>query len=282
MNSNKQLRLEKESLYNLKSLVDVYEEVAATRMQKVREAVLGSRQFLESLLVVFQKVKAAYKTADPSVSTLVKNGRMVAVFVSANAGLYGDIVNRTFEIFVKYVTENPKVDVVVLGKLGVKMMAERIPNVLYNYFDFSDEGVDMNSFDIIMRYLIQFEKLVVFHGQFRTTVNQEPIATGVSGDAIVVSESVKAEATKKSYIFEPSIKDIVHVFEGEILASIFEQTLHESQLSKFASRMLSLDRAMENIDHRLLLVNREEMRIKHKQKNARQLSTISGLSLWSR
>ncbi len=281
MNSNKQMRIEKESLYNLKSLVEVYEEVAATRMQKVREAVLGSRQFLESLLVVFQKVKAAYKTADPTAGTLVKNGRMVAVFVSANAGLYGDIVNRTFELFVKYVSDNPKVDVVVLGKLGVKMMADRIPNVLYNYFDFSDEGVDMNSFDIIMRYLIQFEKLVVFHGQFRTTVDQTPVATGVSGDAIVVSESVKAEAGKKSYIFEPSVKDIVHVFEGEILASIFEQTLHESQLSKFASRMLSLDRAMENIEHRLGLVNRAEMRFKHKQKNARQLATISGLSLWS-
>ncbi len=97
----------------------------------------------------------------------------------------------------------------------------------------------------------------------------------------MVSESVKAEAGKKSYIFEPSVKDIVHVFEGEILASIFEQTLHESQLSKFASRMLSLDRAMENIEQRLGLVNMAFMRFKHKQKNARQLSTISGLSLWS-
>ncbi|MEK9201036.1 MAG: F0F1 ATP synthase subunit gamma [Patescibacteria group bacterium] len=282
MNNNKQMRVEKESLYNLKSLIDVYEEVAATRMQKVREAVLSSRQFLESLLVVFQKVKAAYKIADPMAGTLVRNGKTVAVFVSANAGLYGEIVNKTFELFVKRVQEDPGVSVVVLGKLGVKMMAERIPNVLYNYYDFSDEGVDMDSFDIIMRYLIQFEKLVVFHGQFRSTADQVPVATGVSGDAIQVSEEIKAEATKNLYIFEPSVKDIVRVFEGEILASIFEQTLHESQLSKFASRMLSLDRAMDNIDKRLVNVNMQELRFKHKQKNARQMATISGLSLWNK
>ncbi len=279
MISKKQIAVELDGLMSLRGLVEVYEEIAASRMQKVRGAVLQSRQFLEGLLAVFAKVKAAYSASE---STIVRNGKSVAVFVSANSGLYGDIVDRTFEMFTDYVLKE-KPNVVVLGKLGVKMMADRMPSVLYNFYDFSDDGVDMESFDLIMRYLIQFEKIFVFYGQFKTILSQDPAITSVSGDTIEIERIEKQERAMGShYLFEPSPQDIARVFEGEILASIFEQTLHESQLAKFASRMLALDRSVENIEGRLGIVRREGVKVRHKLVNKKQLSTIAGIALWSR
>ena len=276
MISRRQIKVEREGLIGLKNLVEVYEEIAAARMQKVRGAVLQSRLFMQGLLDVFSRVRAAYKKSNLKDSKQsLRTSRQVAVFISANTGLYGDIVDRTFEKFASYVRAN-KPDVVVLGKLGAKMMTERLPEVLYNYFDFSDEGIDLEAFDVVMRYLIQFESIIVFHGQFSSILSQEPRQSVVSGEKIVVNEIVRGA----DYLFEPDVKQIARVFEGEILASLFEQTLHESALAKFASRLLSLDRSVDSIDRRVERVRIEERKVTHRIRNRKQLATISGISLW--
>lgn len=285
MISRKQLKIEKDRLEALKGLVEVYEEVAAGRMQKIRSAVLQSRQFLEGLLEVFKRVKAAYQSDQKSVLALrPRNGKTVAVFVSANSGLYGDIVDRTFDIFADFVQKNNP-DLVILGKLGTKMMNDRLKGHLYNYYDFSDDTVEMESFEMIMRYLVQFEKILVFYGQFKTILTQDPVATSVSGDSMVAVEQLpigqKEQEISKQYLFEPSIEKVAQVFESEILASIFEQTLHESQLAKFASRMLALDQSVERIEKRLGKVGAEGRRLRHKVQNKSQLHTISGITLWA-
>lgn len=276
MISKKQIMIEIDGLLALKGLVEVYEEVAASRMQRVRGAVMQSREFLFGLLEVFKRVRAAYNKEN-KLGWRQRNGKTVAVFVSANAGLYGDIVDRTFDLFEQYIKQN-KTDVVVLGKLGIKMMSDRLPTQLYNYFDFSDEQVEMESFEVIMRYLIQFEKILVFYGTFKTILSQVPTQTAVSGDAIVLDEVKDKKPT--NYLFEPSAETIAQVFEGEILSSLFEQTLHESQLSKFASRMLALDHSIDNIENRLGVMHTEERRVKHRLANKKMLGAISGINLW--
>ncbi|HBC72537.1 MAG: ATP synthase gamma chain [Candidatus Amesbacteria bacterium GW2011_GWB1_47_19] len=282
MISKKQIKSEFEGLLSLKNLVEVYEEVAAMRMQKVRGAVLQSRQFQDGLMEVFMRVKSAYRKQQIPEKALhrTNNGRSVAVFVSANAGLYGDIVNKIFDAFEAFVRKNDP-DVVILGKLGVAMMSDRLPNKLYNYFDFSDEGVDQESFVLVMRYLIQFEKILVFFGKFKTLLSQEPTILPVSGDTLEDQLSrALGVAGKSDYLFEPSVYDVAMVFEGEILASMFEQALHESQLAKFASRMLALDSAVDNIEKGLVKVKVRERKMRHRDLNRGQLETISGISMW--
>lgn len=281
MTSKKQIIQETDGLNALKSLVEVYEEIAAGRMQRIRGAVVQSRQFLEGMMEVFAKVKSAYRMqAKKQAAWRQRNGKTVAVFISANAGLYGDIVDRTFEKFTEFVKKENS-EVVILGKLGIKMMADRMPTVLYNYFDFSDDKVEADSFDMVMRYLMQFERIMVFYGKFRTIINQDPTVTSVTGDAVQIETYAEPEKKAKAkYLFEPSAEDIAQMFEGEILSSLFEQTLHESQLAKFASRMLALDHSIDNIDKRLDTMEWESRRARHKLINRKQLSTISGISLW--
>lgn len=279
MTNKKQIQLELDGLLGLKNLVEVYQEIAATRMQRVRGAVLQSRLFTEGLINVFSKVRAAYRTLKnkpKQVRTL--NGRTVAVFVSANSGLYGDIIDKTYVKFEAFVTKE-KPDVVVLGRLGTKIMADRMPATFFNYFDFPDESVDADSFDMIVRYLIQFERIVVFHGQFQSILQQVPTQTLVSGQNIEITTIPEEKVA--NYLFEPSVETIAKIFEGEIMASIFEQSLHESMLSKQASRMLSLDRSLENIEQRLGRVKFDERKIHHALQNKKQLGTISGFSLWT-
>ena len=284
-----------DGLLGLKGLVETYEEVAAGRMQKVRLAVLTARDFLQGLSGVFVEVKANYneqvtmlvrkkKGGKETKSSLNRNGRTVAVWISANAGLYGDIVEKTFSAFETFVNEN-KPDVVIIGKLGVRQMTERMPQILYNYFGLEDDRVGPEELGEIMRYLLQFEKILVFHGLFKSLVNQESVTTAVSGDDLYQqSEPSSAGASegqaKHQYLFEPELAKVLQFFESQILVTLFEQAVHESQLAKFASRLMSLDRAVDNIDKRLAVMNLAGQRLRHTTAGKKQQGLMSGVSLW--
>jgi len=277
----RQIQSEKENLSSLKGLVEVYEEIAASRMQRVRGAVLQSRQFLEGLLNVYRKAKAAYTKKGMAGTLRRENGLTVAVLVTANSGLFGDIVEKVFKEFSKFVLEK-KPQVVVLGKIGANLVSERLPGVLYNYFDISDEVVDLESFEMIMRYLLQFESIMVFYGQFRSILNQEPVMTSVTGDVMTLQQQIEAEKLAKTlFLFEPSVQDIAVLFEGEILASLFEQTLHESLLAKYASRLQSLDRSQDSINKQFALIARQERNLARLSENRKQLTTFAGKNLWA-
>ena len=286
MNSKRSLQIEMEGLLGLRSLVETYEEIAARRMQKVREEVLIARQFLDGLAGVFGEVKAAQKVEArlPAAgrSALPNNGRTVAVFISANAGLYGDIVERTLNKFLDYVVESGS-EAVVVGKLGVKLVQQRRPQLLYNYFDLSDDMIEVKGLAMIMRYLLQFEKIVVFYGKFKSLLNQEVMADPVSGDQLY-KEPSSAKASegqaKLQYLFEPELPRVLQFFESQILTTIFEQAVHESQLAKFASRLLSLDRAVDNVQKRMGQVRFLGQRLSHRLKAKDQLGLMAGVSLW--
>ena len=144
-------------LTELKSLVEAYQEIAALRMQKVRESVLKSRQYLFGLNEIYVQVK---KGANLPAGRQGHRGS-VAVLISANVGLYGSIVSKVSDQFIDFVQAN-KSEVVVVGKLGIRLMQDKLPDILYNYYDFSDEGVNWKALGTIMRYLLQFEKVTVF------------------------------------------------------------------------------------------------------------------------
>ncbi len=293
MISKRSIISENDGLLDLKALVEAYEEIAASQMQRVRRSVLQSREFMEGVTQIFTKVRRSYdkeierleksgKKKFEEFSVLPRNGKSAVVFVSANSGLFGDIVKRTFSLFLDYVKQKDpsQMDVVIVGKLGLRMLGDSEANILYNYYDFPDDWVDYESINMMMRYLLQHEQILVFHGQFKSLVYQEPVSTGVSGHDLVLSQTPAFEE-KIAYLFEPSLKEVLQIFEGEILSSIFAQAMHESQLAKFASRMFNLDRSMENIENRLKNLAELQRRLEHHTAAKKQLGRIAGMSLWS-
>ena len=281
MASKRQIDTERLGLLEIKSLVDAYEEIAAGRMQKVRTAVLTARDFLGGLSEIFGEVKFNYTKEVLTVERKKRLGKTVAVWISANAGLYGDIVERSFQLFADFLAKN-QAEAVVVGRLGTKVMAERLPKVLYNYYDLEDDQVEVEDLVLVMRYLLQYQKIVVFYGQFKSLVNQVPIATAVSGDKLYESSSAMASEGQAGhqYLFEPKIGEVLEFFEGQMLTTMFEQTVHESQLAKFASRLMALDTAVENIDRKVTQLNQAGVRLKHRQDSRKQLNRIAGISLW--
>ncbi len=287
MVTKKELTREVEFLTTLRTILETYEEIAATRMARIRSSVLGSRDFLLEINAIFQQVKASYKAQvellmknkkikDPSKLTFIKrNGKTLYVFISANTGLYGEIIRRTYDVFIENLKKDPG-DVVILGKLGLEIFnAEKI-KAPFTYFEFPDNKIDNAIVQRIVEHIINYEKVLVFYEQFNNVISQSPIVTNISGDPLPWEKG----GPQARYFFEPSLEKIMEFFEKEIFASIFAQTIFESELAKFAARMVSLDFSSENTKVRLKQVVSSKNRIKHQEDNKRQLEKFASMKLW--
>jgi ATP synthase F1 gamma subunit len=273
----------------LKSLVETYEAIAVSSMRRIRSSVLENRVFHLGLDRLFQEVKLAYrgelrrfvrfrpKKTFEILLPLKYRQKTALVFLSANTGLYGEIINRTFVLFRKEAEKNPKADLVVIGKMGKALAKKEFTGRKFAYVDFPDTGLALDSLAEITRKLSAYKKVVAFHGVFKNFAEQHPSSSNISGDILLERET---SAEKTIYVFEPSLEEVVVFFETEIFASLLEQVFHESRLAKLASRMMLLDHASQNIDKSLKKLSFEGQRLLHLTFNKKQLDAISGLILW--
>src|SRR3989338_4557346 len=98
-------------LSTIKNIMETYEEIAASRMQKIRNSVLQSRDFVFEINSIFQHVKYSYKSRVQKLMQQrkskdlskfnfnMRNCKTLYVLISANTGLYGQVIADTYEAF---------------------------------------------------------------------------------------------------------------------------------------------------------------------------------------
>ena len=268
---------------SLKVLTEVFGEIAASRMKRIRSFVLKSREFLSAIESIFKDSLASYaqKLSEMvragkikeggKVTFLAHNGKTVVVLISANTGFFGDVVNQTFKEFIKDI-KNEDVEITIIGKIGRQLFIEQEPQKPYTYFNLPDFGTDPVKLSEVIKHLVQYEEIRVYYGKYQSVVTQKPTTFNISAGTPVSGKLVQQEV---KYLFEPSVEKILTFFETQIFASLFDQSIRESQLAKFASRILAMDRASQNVLERLKILGRESLKISHRVANKKQLNSIT-------
>ena len=289
MNSPKEIGNDIDTMRAMGDFISTYEEIAANNMRRVRDAVVKRRSFLEEVTKLYNEVKMSYRTEverlmvnknrtiGSQFGLLKKNGKSVCVLFSTNASFYGDIVEKTYSLF-KGSWVNPQADIVIIGKVGRRVFEQDNPGVKYTYFDYPDTKMDPLLLKPIILHIAEYERVVIFHTQFQTLVNQTPRSFVISESKVDIPQG---EVNHK-YIFEPSLESIIEYFEKEIFGSIFEQSMHESQLSKLASRMINLDSAVGNIKKKIGDLNIRKRILDHQSRNKQQANEMSRIVMLKR
>lgn len=289
MSTQREIENDISRLETFQSITNAYTEIAAIRMRKTRNSVLLNREFITRLADVFKDVRTSYarevlklgrKKGDETekITFLAHNGKTVAVFISANTGLYGDIIERTFRLFLKEVRED-NLEATIAGKLGLSLYTSAEPNRPYTYFDLSDREFNPNEFAQLIQHVVQYEEIRVYYPTFRSAVTQEASRYVISAET-PISEIRQREGEKDYYLFEPSLKEVLVFFEQEIFSSLMDQTIRESQLAKYAARIMALDRAGENIKDELSDLNLEKLKVAHRNANRKQIHRMASMKMW--
>lgn len=271
MRSYKFLVSEASNLLEIKGFIEVYEELAAGKMQKIRKFILSGRDFFEALEKLSDEVGSDFETVTEA------GKKTAAVFISANTGLYGEIIDKTFKQFLVFISKNES-DVYIVGKLGEELMKSLAPKVAFRPLPFSDGDIVPEEFNLALSSLFPYKKIVVFYGKFYNIATQHPFVSRLSGETL--SRSQNPEELAKihfRYLYEPSLFTVSEVFAGEILTSMFDAILREAQLAKQASRLIQLDTTIENIDFSLIKITSEKRNLRKKILNKKQNSMVSGI-----
>ncbi len=270
----------------LQSVVQTYGEIASIRMKSTRTSVLSAREFLSAIQDVFEEVRANYakeitkllkqssRRTNKGLTLLSHNGKSVAVLLSSNSGLYGDIVHRTFRVFLEEAKKKNS-EITIIGRQGTALFEFYAPDQPYTFFELPDYGLNQDAILKIMQHIVQYSQIQLFFGQFENVLVQKPVVFTLAAELdFSKPQEIKS---KRQYLFEPNLEKILQFFEKEIFASLFEQSVRESQLAKFASRILAMDQAMDRIKDQRTGYILARHAASHRQSDRKQLDSLSGI-----
>ena len=291
MSRLKEIKEEHKATLDIRDLVSTYQEIASIRMRSTRDFVLKNREYYDGVNKIFSLVLNSYRnqldalskkgksllTKKQASSLFNRNGSKIYVLLSANTYLYGSIVADTFNRFYEDLKTDASAHAAVVGKVGKRLLDDSDYTEKYTYFDLSDSLGDNSHLNDILKCILSYETVVVYHGSFKTILSQLPEASFLTGG----SESVQKTNKNIQFNFEPDFNTVLAFFEDQIIASNFEQSVNESYLSKYASRMISLDHSLGEIDKHVKKLNLRKQKVKHYVTNKKQQDTIAGLHLWN-
>lgn len=265
------------SLQSLTNMAGTYEEIAAIRMRKIKQTVVKNREFLEGLNDLYFKVSDYAQNYKKALIARQPSKKNICVLLSSNTGLYGDIIQNIFDKFVQDI-RGSNADVVVIGRIGKKLVDGSSLNINYRYFDLNDNVYDKEMISDILRYVLDYKNIVVYHGLFKSILVQSGYQSFITGDAEKIrQERIKLTREHLMVIFEPTPEEVAKFFEDQILSILFEQTIYENNLSKYASRMISLDFSIQKAEKQLIGLDLYLKKAIHRQNNKKQQIVMSGV-----
>lgn len=270
MQNIKNIIFEIKNTGEIKGLIEVYEEIAATRMQKIRSSVTAGSDYFSGL------AKLSDEVALDLANGFGSKGKNAAVFLSADTGLYGDLIDKIMVTFVDFVKKQ-QIDAYVVGSLGVSLIRSYAPEIKINeiLLPADEEFLIEDQLGKVMQTLEPYTKVYIFHGKFASIARQDVLDSVISGSDIskygVMGKSEKEIFQKRFVnIYEPSVDEVGRKFAHEISTSILDASIKENQLAKYAARLMHLDSAINNIEKKLDKLDQDKKRMRKKIEQKKQ------------
>ena len=241
---------------SLKYIAQAYSEIASLKVKKIRGAVERNRQFLEEISKVYGIIKAF--AIDKKIA-LVKPKKRLSIVITSNYKFYGNINTSLINYFIGSTQELPDMDKIILGRGAVDYF--RTSKLLSNYNEvlLKDDLPTPAELASLAQQISQYNQVLVFYSKFKSLLLQRATFADITAVSFYIKAfhiarlCSKAQNSKDKdkfyeFLFEPELPKVLQFFETQILTLLLEQTFLESELSRTASRFISMDTAQSEAD----------------------------------
>lgn len=268
----------------LRTIATAYQQISVMKMKETREYIQHSRSFVTKLKEIFESLKFSSPYLD--LKKLRKNSMATkaeaSVFISANAKFHGDILRRIFSLFLKHM--NPQSDIYVIGRVGKEFIKAYPQEMHVTFVDIPDEDIRIKTHLLpLIQKLMQYKKIQIYYAQFKTVIDQEPESLEIETIETLLQEGTEKKRTNEQkdqmpiFLFEPSGEEIAQFLNDNVLVSLMRQSLYDTQLARYGSRITAMNSLLNNIDDNLHELKRKKRKIIHDIENKKQLERISGM-----
>ena len=126
-----------------------------------------------------------------------------------------------------------------------------------------------------------YDRVLVYFPSFVTLLTQKVGLLDITQPPASKGGIKALEEEKIVYIFEPELEKILVFFEKQIRSLLFVRSILESELSRTAARLLSMNNAQQRAEDLVKTKKRQLTQASRSVSNARLLETFSGISMWN-
>ncbi|CAN5202433.1 hypothetical protein BH09PAT2_BH09PAT2_02100 [soil metagenome] len=281
MQNSKTLEQDLDFLTVLRTLAVAYEDISIIKMQQTRHTILQARTYVGYLKNILESIHTGGSKSTNLQRDKKKKKELATVVITANTKFQGDITRRIFDFFSH--SDRDAGDIYVIGKIGKEFMHEYDKKIQYVDFEVSDIDISMNDLKPFIQHLLEYKEINVYYGLFKNLITQEPTSIDIGNIDLLTPEETKElqkQHNTPTFLFEPSVDEISTFVNDNSVALMLLQTVYETQLARFASRMKAMDLLIQRVDEDSTHIQYSQRKMQRQVESSKQLERLTGIALW--
>ena len=223
---------------SLKTIAQAYSEIANLKIKKIRADAERNRIFFGEIGSVYSLVK---DLAVRQKITIKKPKKTVSLVLTSNYRFYGSINSDLLDYYTQAI-QKLATDHIYLGKAAIDYFRARPPSANHKEVLLKDDAPDAGELNSLAVELSAYNQVFVFHSRMKSLLVQQPTVIDITASAD--ASHLEGEKMQKfKFIFEPELPKILEFFDSQIITLLLEGAFLESELSRTASRFISMDQA---------------------------------------
>lgn len=268
----------------LKLISTAYTEIATAKLKKIRGMVLQNRDFLADLSSVFLAVKQVAIQRKIKSALQHKPKGIISILITSNYHFYGNVNSNLIKFFISSVIPpnggiHTNSDLIIIGQTAIKHLKDTHFPKPFQEVTLKKDYPDLSELNLIVEKTKEYNQVLVFFAKMKTVMVQDPTIVDITQSSYLKPPTQEQMKSKEPlFIFEPEIEKVLLFFEAQVKNLLLQQTFLESELSRTASRLVSMDQAQTNADD-FIMTNKILLDLaKRSIQNQRIIETWSGMT----
>lgn len=269
-----------QNMHTLEELTSAFEGIASMRISQIKNQVLQAQQFFDVLWQIYTQIRVdsnfRFGRGQNEKATIDKD---LLIMITSEGGFSGDIDEKLLNFMIGNFRADSQTDIIVIGHHGAVLLANRgIQFVKYYKLPSRDRDINVSP---LVEEVQKYKTTTVYYQTYVSLMSQDVKSISLQK---AVQEIGQASATKpediiseETYIFEPSVFDVVDHLERSMLHIALSQTILESKLAQYASRFRAMSVAQEKSADEMHMLKQLYNRAKRAEKDERFKEISNGL-----
>ena len=258
----KEIKTRIESVRSTKQITNAMKMVAAANLRKAQDRIIKARPYANHVNDMLRTLKLKNSSnTHPLLEDAEESGKSALIVVTSDRGLCGSFNSQIIKEAMRYLKENPEVDLICLGKKGYDFLKKRTDNIikpylnLFNEMNFSvSKDVAQQIIDLFMEQ--DYNKINVLYNEFKSAIQQNIIVKQLLPIIPLESDTIST----LDYLYEPDEDTIIEELGKKYVNVDIWRIMLESSAAEQGARMTAMDSATDNaaelIDTLTLTYNR--------------------------
>lgn len=253
---------------SLKVIAQAYSEIANLKIKRIRSEVERNRLFFAEISKVYGLVKAFAKQRKVS---MPKAKKRVCAIITSNYRFYGQIHSDLIRFFINFVSQMDS-DVILIGRAAIDYFKSKPVLKTPQEIILKSDLPGALELAGLVKIIKDYNQVLIFHSRLKSLLVQQPVFTDITASSDTVLPAKEGAAR---FIFEPELLKILNFFDTQILTQLLEATFLESEVSRTASRFISMDQAETEANK---FISEYRMLKAYTERNIRNNQLLEGIS----